>query len=281
MCLHKVPLQCSAHFRLRDGRSNGDAALHAERGLLYADDTCPCSSWGQDFRLWACSLCFREMTVEVSKRVKGLVHLGLNSLSLSAFQNNIYYFWQSFPVCILFDVQTWQFLKFLLFHRKHTAQKSEVAQPRSHSYFGESQDTLPSPFFHAQCSSCSARNTGPEPWPHFHVTPAFLTPRSTSWLTTRRRDRGITACVLGRCVGLYGSLGFLSICIWSLLAFGRYSEIPRQQASSPLTMNRLVRKGRSICGVCFSLLEGCQQSGRDPGENAGHWKEVKFEARWR
>ena len=187
----------------------------------------------------------------------------------------------SFPVCILFDVQTWQVFLFLLFHRKHTAQKSEVAQPRSHSYFGESQDTLPSPFFHAQCSSCSARNTGPEPWPHFHVTPAFLTPRSISWLTTRRRDRGITACVLGRCVGLYGSLGFLSICIWSLLAFGRYSEIPRQQASSPLTMNRLVRKGRSICGVCFSLLEGCQQSGRYPGENAGHWKEVKFEARWR
>ena len=155
-----------------------------------------------------------------------------------------------------------------------------MAQPRSHSYFGESQDTLPSLFFHAQCSSCSARNTCPLPWPHLCVTPAFLTPRSISWLTTRRKDRCTMACVLGRGIGLYGWLGFLPICIWFLLAFGRCSEIPRQQASSPLTMNRLVRKGRNICGVCFSLLERSQQSGRDPGENPDHWKDVKFEARW-
>ena len=143
MCLHKAPLQRSAHFRLWDGRSNGEAALHAERGLFYADDTCLCGSWGQGSRLWACSLCFRQMTVEVSKRVKGLVHLGLDSLSLSAFQNNIRYFWQSFPVGILFDVQTRQFFYFSYFTENIKLRKAKWLSQGHTAILGRARTPCP------------------------------------------------------------------------------------------------------------------------------------------
>ena len=59
--------------------------------------------------------------------------------------------------------------------------------------------------------------------------------------------------------------------------------VPRSLGSRPPARwlwTGLLGKAESICGVCFSLLERSQQSGRDPGENPDHWKDVKFEARW-
>lgn len=144
---------------------------------------CPCSSWGQDFRLWACSLCFREMTVEVSSGLKAWFTLDSTLFPFLPFKTTFITSDRVFlcASCLMFRHGSFKIS--LISQKTYSSEKPKWLSQGHTAILGRPGHPALT-FFHAQCSSCSAREHRPEPWPHFHVTPAFLTPRSTSWLTT-------------------------------------------------------------------------------------------------